>query len=151
MCWGTPALMVSPATKAWLSTRTTTRKHSSKFLARNIAILYDGWSRLSTVPQHWVQIEHTQESREIRGNYVWTWEILKCSSALIRVWVRYPPYLLWQAVIKLQCVMLSNSMGLYLEVTWGTGGTALLLLGWNICLLNRSADLFLSRKQCRLG
>uniref|UniRef100_A0A674H7T0 Ankyrin repeat and KH domain containing 1 n=1 Tax=Taeniopygia guttata TaxID=59729 RepID=A0A674H7T0_TAEGU len=39
--------------------------------------------------------------------------------------------------------MLSNSMGLCLEVTWGTGGTALLLLGWNTCLLNRSVESFI--------
>lgn len=33
----------------------------------------------------------------------------------------------------------------------GTGGTALLLLAWNTCLLSPSADLFLSREQSRLG
>uniref|UniRef100_A0A8C3ML58 Uncharacterized protein n=1 Tax=Geospiza parvula TaxID=87175 RepID=A0A8C3ML58_GEOPR len=39
--------------------------------------------------------------------------------------------------------MLSNSMGLCLEVTWGTGGTALLLLGWNTCLPNPSVESFI--------
>lgn len=42
---------------------TTTRMYSSKFLARNIAILYDGWSLLSTVPQHWVRIQQTGKQR----------------------------------------------------------------------------------------
>lgn len=47
--------------------------------------------------------------------------------------------------------MLRNSMDLCVEVTWGTGGTALLLLSWNTCLLNPSADLFLSAEQSTLG
>uniref|UniRef100_A0A8C3U9F2 K Homology domain-containing protein n=1 Tax=Catharus ustulatus TaxID=91951 RepID=A0A8C3U9F2_CATUS len=39
--------------------------------------------------------------------------------------------------------MLRNSMDLCLEVTWGTGGTALLLLSWNTCLLNPSVESFI--------